>query len=61
MLPGTEAYAEVLNCRHGFLDRNAVLARAVMEPLEEQDMQRLRRNGIKVTHNRLNVPFVSFW
>jgi len=44
---GTGAFAEILNRRHGFLERNALLARAVTEPLLDSDCERLTRNGVK--------------
>jgi len=44
---GAGAFTDVMNSRHGFLERNAILARAVSEPLESEDRERLERNGIK--------------
>eukprot|EP00873_Tetraselmis_striata_P018722 jgi/Tetstr1/438986/TSEL_027478.t1 len=44
---GTAAFAEFINTKHGFLERNAMLARAVTEPLTEEDRARLAAVGIK--------------
>ena len=44
---GSSAFTAVMNVRHNFLDRNALLIRACSEPLTSDDRARLATAGIK--------------
>jgi hypothetical protein len=44
---GSSAFTAVMNTRHNFLDRNALLLRACSEPLTTSDRTRLTAAGIK--------------